>query len=144
MKGGTNVNDTPNSKALKKEKALIDKNIEIEYVEFNRYLKKYSKVKYQHLMPSVQVRLEPVIQIMEQNYGDCTQDQLQKTKSQLQTLITTYNKLVYADDARLNEVEAAVFSEALYMMRRTKDIIFDEIIAKQRALHPVQNCYTSL
>ncbi len=129
---------------LKEEKALIDINIESEYVEFQRYLKRYNKVKYQHIMPDVNIRLEPVVAIMQQEYKGYTQPMLLETENQLKAIIKEFNELAYGDDSKINEIEAEILSEALYMMRRTKDIITDEITVMKRLDKPVQTCWTTL
>ena len=125
---------TTENKTKKIELADIDKDIQGNYKQFENFMKKYNKRKYESARNNALQRLKPVIDVVQQTYGAADVQTLRNAKSILKQSILEFDKIVYGDAFHTVSIsEAEILSEALCAIRNINRLLEDEILKKGTA-----------
>ena len=112
---------------------IIAKRIKEERKEFEKFLKPYlKKKKTQAAVASVNDQLANVYKLVEeQNWKNLSTRELSDRRSAMLSRITELDNRIYGEDSVYDDVKdeakLSILSEALYLLRRSQNIIYDEI-----------------
>lgn len=112
---------------------IIAKRIKEERKEFEKFLKPYlKKKKTQGEVESVSDQLAVVYELVkEQNWKNLSTRELSDRRSAMLCRITELDNRIYGEnsvyDDTKDNVKLSILAEALYMLRRSQNIIYDEI-----------------